>query len=305
MIAQLNSIVLLFLLYLNIKLIRKYIDTDDANYVIAFAVLLFLFFNLWLGAYAEILGRFQQQFTIAMNALPMIIVIVLVWLEGKRKKEERERRKTREFFSKYVSEKIVDTLLKEKQLELGGEKHQVTVLFTDVRGFTAMSERLDPKQVVEVLNGHFDIINEEIFRENGTVLKYIGDSAMAVFNAPILQKDHAEKAVRACIAVQKRMKEYSSTVKGKMNIDFAIGIGINSGEAVVGNIGSHKYMDYTVIGDAVNTASRLNGIAKAGEIVVSESTYELIKDKFRFSKPEEVPVKGKVLPVKVYRVLYE
>ncbi len=302
---QLSSLLLLFLLYLNIKVIRRYLATDNTNYVILVAVLLFAFFNFWLTTYSEILGKFQEQFTIIMNLLPIIIIIAIVWLEGRRKKEEREKLKTREFFSKYVSEKIVNSLLKEKKLELGGKKVPVTALFTDVRGFTAMSEKLDPKQVVDVLNGHFDIINEEMFREDGTVLKYIGDSAMAVFNAPVLQEDHAVRAVRACVNTQKRMLAYSAEAKIKFGVDFTIGIGVNTGEAVVGNIGSHRYMDYTIIGDAVNTAARLNGQAKAGEVVISDSTHELVKDKFRFSEPEAVMVKGKAQPVKIYRVLYE
>jgi len=299
------SLVLLFILYLTIKVVNKYLRTNDTNYVLVLVVLLFVFFNLWLDTYSQILGNFAEHFKIIVNALPVIIIAAVVHLEGLRKKEEREKKRTREFFSKYVSEKIVDSLLGSETLELGGEKHPVTVIFTDVRGFTSLSERMDPKQIVEALNGHFDIITDEIFKEEGTVLKYIGDATMAVFNAPILQPDHAERAVRACINIQRRMREYSRHIHERFGVDFTIGIGINTGEVVVGNIGSHRYMDYTIIGDAVNTASRLNGQAKAGEIVVSESTYQLIKDRFTFSEPAEVAVKGKAQPVKIYRVIYE
>ncbi len=302
---ELYSLILLFILYLTIKVIERYLHTNDTSYIFALMILLFAFFNLWLNSYSDILGSFIEQFKIIVNALPIVIIAVVVHLEGLRKREEREKKRTREFFSKYVSEKIVDSLLGGNKLELGGEKHQVTIIFTDVRGFTSLSEKMDPKQVVEVLNGHFDIITDEFFREEGTVLKYIGDATMAMFNAPVIQPDHAERAVRACIRMQKRMQEYSRHIHAKFGVDFTIGIGINTGDVIVGNIGSHRYMDYTIIGDAVNTASRLNGQAKAGEIVVSESTHLLIKDKFRFSEPIEVTVKGKALPVKIYKVVYE
>jgi len=240
-----------------------------------------------------------------MNILPILIFIIIIILESLRKKEQIEKIKTKDYFSKYLSEKIVDNLL-EGKLELGGKKEEVSILFTDIRGFTSLSEKLDAQQIVELLNGHFDIITHEIFEEEGTVLKYIGDATMAIFNAPIKHENHVEKTINACIKIQKRMNIYSDLVKQKYKIEnFSIGIGVNVGEVVIGNIGSHKYMDYTIIGDPVNTASRLNGQAGAGEIVVSEKVYFKIKNKFKFTKPESVKVKGKEKEVKIYKVIYE
>ncbi|MGB9635145.1 MAG: adenylate/guanylate cyclase domain-containing protein [Candidatus Micrarchaeia archaeon] len=300
---MLENVVLLLLLYISIKMICRYLDTNDVKYIAMTAMVLLVFFNIWFNMYSEIFREFIEQFRIITSVMPIAIIIVIMYVEGRRVKEEKEKIKTKQFFSKYVSENIVEKLLEQKDLQLGGEKHQVTVVFTDVRGFTSLSEKLDPKQIVELLNGHFDIITEEIFNEDGTVLKYIGDATMAVFNAPVQKENHAVCAIKACVKIQNRMREYARMVKKKYGVNnFSIGIGVNTGEVVMGNIGSYRYMDYTVIGDTVNIASRLNGVAKSGEIVVSESTYELVKGKFRFSEPEEVAVKGKSIPIKVYRV---
>lgn len=301
-----SELILLFLLYTNVKVIRKYLDTNNTLYIILAGVLMYVLFNMWIGMYTQIVGNFINQFKMITNIFTIIIIVGLVHVESMRKKEEKERIKTKEFFSKYVSESIVDSLLKQKGLQLGGKKQLVTVIFTDVRGFTSLSEKLDPQQIVSLLNGHFNIITEEILRYKGTLLKYIGDAAMAVFNVPIKQDNHAEFAVRACISIQKRMKLYSKKIRQKYGVDFHIGIGINTGDVVVGNIGSKKYMDYTIIGDAVNTASRLNGVAKKDEIVISQSTYEQTKGcrALKFSKPMTVSVKGKSKELKVYKVLY-
>lgn len=301
---ELSNLILLLLLYVNVKVIKKYLRSNNILLLFFSGVLLFTFFNYWLTVYSIILGNFVNHFQIIMNILPIFIFIVIIVLESLRKKEQIEKNKTRDYFSKYLSEKIVDNLL-EGKLELGGKKEEVTILFTDVRGFTSLSEKLDAQQIVELLNGHFDIITHEIFEEEGTVLKYIGDATMAIFNAPIKHENHTEKTINACIKIQKRMNIYADLVHQKYNIEnFSIGIGINVGEVVIGNIGSHKYMDYTIIGDPVNTASRLNGQAKAGEIVVSEKVYSKVKSKFKFSEPESVKVKGKENEVKIYRVIY-
>ena len=295
---------LLPLLYITVKALQEFLRKDDLKVMLLAVVALYLFVSNWLSFYSSIIEGFFTQVSFALNALILIVVMGVLYLERLRLKEMKERIKTREYFSKYMSPHIVKQLLKGSKLKLGGDKRLATILFTDVRGFTKLSEKLDPKDILTLLNGHFDIINDEIFKTNGTMLKFIGDAAMAVFNIPFAQPDHAERAIRACINIQRRMVKYSKKVKEKYGIDFAIGIGMNTGEVVVGNMGSHQYMDYTIIGDAVNTASRLNGVAKAGEIVISESTYRLVRGKFKFSPPEEVSVKGKSKPIKVYRVLY-
>lgn len=302
---EISNLILLLLLYVNVKVIKKYLKSNNLVLLFFSGVLLFAFFNFWLNVYSIILGNFLNHFQIIMNILPIFIFIIIIVLESLRKKEEIEKIKTKNYFSKYLSEKIVDNLL-EGKLELGGKKEEVSIIFTDIRGFTSLSEKLDAQQIVELLNGHFDIITHEIFEEEGTVLKYIGDATMAIFNAPIKQVNHVEKTILTCIKIQKRMNIYADLVKQKYGIEnFSIGIGVNVGEVVIGNIGSHKYMDYTIIGDPVNTASRLNGQASAGEIVVSEKVYLEVKNKFNFSKPEKVKVKGKEKEVKIYKVIYE
>jgi adenylate cyclase len=304
-VLEISNLILILLLYVNVKVIKKYLRSNNLLFLFLSGILLFTFFNYWLSVHSIILGNFLNHFQIIMNILPILIFIVIIVLESLRKKEEKEKIKTKNYFSKYLSEKIVDNLL-EGKLELGGKKEEVSIIFTDIRGFTSLSEKLDAQQIVELLNGHFDIITHEIFEEEGTVLKYIGDATMAIFNAPIKHENHVEKTINACIKIQKRMKIYADLVQQKYKIEnFSIGIGVNVGEVVIGNIGSHKYMDYTIIGDSVNTASRLNGQADAGEIVVSEKIYLEIKNKFKFTKPKSVKVKGKEKEVKIYKVIYE
>ncbi len=214
--------------------------------------------------------------------------------------------KVKSFFQKYVSERVIDELMKHPDVKLGGEKQLVTVLFTDIRGFTSLSERVPPEELVKLLNEkYFDVVTNVLLKYDATVDKYVGDAVMAFFNAPIPQPDHALRAVKASVEIQKKLAEINAELARQGKEQVNVGIGINSGEAVVGNVGSHQFMDYTVIGDVPNTASRLNGVAKAGEIAVSEATYSLVKNHFEFAEEvEEVLLKGKAKPVKVYKVKY-
>lgn len=220
--------------------------------------------------------------------------------------EEREKRRIRGIFSRYVSRQVVDEILKESQeLALGGRRKEVTVLFSDIRNFTTMSERMKPEEVVAILNEYFAAMVEVIFRHEGTLDKYIGDAIMAVFGSPLSRPDDAERAVRAAVDMQTELKRLQAKWQLEGREPFDIGIGINTGEVVVGNIGSEKRMEYTVIGDNVNLASRLEGLNKQyqSHIIVSESVYEKLKDKVNVRPLEAVTVKGKTRPVMIYEVL--
>lgn len=214
--------------------------------------------------------------------------------EGLRKKEVIQ-----DAFGKYVNPEIVDMILDNPDGQwFQGRSIPVTVMFTDIRGFTSFSEKTPPEQVVAVLNEHFTMATEIILRHGGHVDKFIGDAILAVFGALMEYDDHAERAVRAAVTLQSALRKGEKS-EGQ---NIRIGIGINTGEVIAGNIGSQKRMEYTVIGDAVNLASRLTGIAGPGEIIVSRATYEAVGSHMKAEKLEPVSVKGKSEPIEIYRV---
>ncbi len=218
--------------------------------------------------------------------------------------EEKEKRKIRNVFSKYVSKNIVDELLKTEGLKLGGEKREITILFSDIRGFTSMSEKMRPEEVVGLLNEYLTAMTDIIFEHKGTLDKFIGDAVMALYGTPRHYRDHALRAVKAAAAMQSKLGELNKKWEGEGKPPLKIGVGINSGEVIAGNMGSLKRMEYTVIGDSVNLASRLESLNKelGTEILVSESTYEKVKGKVKAEKHTDVRVKGKQEILNVYEI---
>ena len=218
--------------------------------------------------------------------------------------EERRARDIRRMFSSYVSKRIVDELIRDpSKAKLGGDRKEITVLFSDIRGFTSFSEQLQPEEVVSLLNEYLGAMTEIVFEHEGTLDKFVGDAIVALWGAPIGQPDHAERGVRCALAMIDRLKKLQDKWKaeGKHVID--IGIGINTGEMVVGNIGAPgKKMDYTVIGDNVNLGARLEGLTRQynNHIIISEFTYEKVKDIVVVKELGSVTVKGKQKPVVIY-----
>jgi len=216
----------------------------------------------------------------------------------------KERLGIERAFSKYVAPQIVDEIAKNGtyELKLGGENRHVAVLFVDIRGFTPLSESLEPEQVVDILNGYLELTTASIFRHGGTLDKFIGDATMAVYNAPFDTKDYVYKAILTAWDIvqggNRIEKEYIKCY-GK-HVGF--GVGIHCGPAVVGNIGCEFRMDYTAIGDTVNTAARLESVAPQGTIYISAQVYELVKDRITAEKVGEQPLKGKSKGVLVYSV---
>lgn len=214
-----------------------------------------------------------------------------------------QQSKIKNTFKRYVSKQIVDQLLDDDaSLNLGGEKRTVTILFTDIRGFTAMSENMKPEEVVFTLNEYFSEMINIVFKYNGTLDKIVGDELMIVFGAPIMGNDDTERAVKTAKEMMVTLKELNKKRKKRGMADIHIGIGINCGSVVSGNIGSREMMDYTVIGDAVNLGARLCSNAAPGEILVSETVYNNTKNKFLYEKPDPIFVKGKKEKVEIYRV---
>ena len=206
-------------------------------------------------------------------------------------------------FKRYVSKQVVDEILdNDSKLNLGGEKREVAVLFTDIRGFTAMSEKMKPEVVVSTLNEYFSEMIDLVFKNNGTLDKIIGDELMVVYGAPISSKGDTGRAVKTAIQMQKKLKEINISRKKKKEPLISVGIGINRGVVVSGNIGSREMMDYTVVGDTVNLAARLCSAAKAGEILVSRSVFQKTNKKHKYTSLEPIKVKGKKKKVEVFLI---
>jgi adenylate cyclase len=216
------------------------------------------------------------------------------------------KEKIKDSFGRYVTPEIVDLILANPDDQwMKGSSIEATVLFVDIRGFATLSEDKEPEKVVELLNNYFTQITDIVIKNGGHLNKFVGDEAMVIFGTPVPNPQHAEAAVRTALNIQDEIARfYSMDRVGDMAIN--VGIGINSGVMVVGNLGSAKRMEYTVIGDNVNVASRLTSIAKAGEILISKRTYELIdreKSNLEIEERGKVSVKGRKTQIDVFNVL--
>jgi len=216
--------------------------------------------------------------------------------------------KLKSTFKKYVSKQIVDQLLEnDDMLNLGGQEQEATILFSDIRGFTSMSETMPPNEVVETLNDYFNLMIEIIFKYNGTLDKIIGDALMVIYGAPNSSDKDTENAVLTAIEMQEKLIEFNQQRIIHSKLPITIGIGINRGKVISGNIGSRQQMNFTVIGDSVNLASRLCSAAKADEIIVSDTVWKQVKHNklFKGRKLNPIKVKGKVKPIEIREVLYQ
>jgi adenylate cyclase len=216
----------------------------------------------------------------------------------------QERDKLRSTFGKYMTEAVMEHLMAGK-VQLGGETLKVTILFTDIRSFTSISEKMEAHALVALLNEYFTDMVTVIIKEDGVVDKYIGDAIMAVFGAPVQRKDDPLRAVRAAVYMRMGLKKLNQRLVARGVPAIRTGIGIHTGDVVAGNIGSEQRMEYTVIGDAVNLASRLESNTKevGADILISEDTYEAVKDHVEVRKVRELTVKGRIQPVMTYEVL--
>jgi adenylate cyclase len=220
--------------------------------------------------------------------------------------EEREKKKVRGAFQYYLTASVVNEILKDpSKLKLGGDKKNLSVMFSDIRGFTSISEKLSPEELVRLLNEYLTAMTDVVFKYDGLLDKYIGDAIMAVFGAPLDQPDHALRACRTGIEMMSELRRLREKWAAEGRPDVNIGVGINTGDMVVGNMGSEMRFDYTVMGDSVNLASRLEGTNKeyGTNIIISEFTYEIVKDDLLCRELDAVRVKGKKLPVRIFELL--
>lgn len=219
-----------------------------------------------------------------LNVVSPLAMVGLVYTGGTVEnivRTELERRRTRAIFSRYVAPSVVDEILKDPDaIQLGGVKRVVTVMFADIRGFTAYSENRDPVDVIARLNEYLTVMTEAIQNNGGTLDKYLGDGLMAFFGAPLCFDDHVEKAIKAAIEMQQKVDELNRKWEVRGAPPFKVAVGINTGPAVVGNVGSPERMDYTLIGEDVNLASRVEALSKLFEtlIVISERSYNMLPE---------------------------
>jgi len=221
--------------------------------------------------------------------------------------EERQRLWTKRAFQRFVSPEVVEQIMDNPAaLQFGGEIRPLTVLFTDIRDFTGFTERHQPQEVVQMLHEYLTKMVDQVLAQQGTLDKFIGDAVMAIFGAPLPQPDHAERACRAALGMIRELETLQARWATEGREPFRMGVGINTGEMVVGNLGSEQLFDYTVVGDGVNLAARLESLNKEYKttlpIIISESTYLAAKDVLEVRRLGEVTVKGKSQAVVIYEL---
>lgn len=220
--------------------------------------------------------------------------------------ERKQRQMIKGMFSQYLNPEVVNYLIKNpSELKLGGIRKELTVMFTDLENFTRISEILDPETLVQRLNEYFEGMSEEIFKTKGTLDKFEGDAIMAFWGAPFDDHNHAINACLTAIAIKKKTVQISRRWEEALNIKISTKIGINTGIMIVGNMGGTKKFDYTVMGDNVNLAARLESVNKiyGTNIIINETTYDKIKDNFFTRELDYILVKGKTIPVRIYELI--
>jgi len=257
-------------------------------------------------ALAHVSGRGEVHLTIHLSAIRRgeettgVALVVEDLTEVARLEEETRRVRTT--FERYVPSSVVEGVLADpSRTALGGDRQPVTILFADLHGFTRLSEYLPPEELVQVLNGYLAAAAQVILRYEGTLDKFLGDGVMAVFNAPLPQPDHAWRATCAALAIQRNVTEYARQLPENQRLLFRVGI--HTGEAIVGNIGTREQMNYTAIGDTVNLAKRLQENADNGKIILSRETYTLVAEKAVVEQLDTIMVKGREAPVEVFELI--
>jgi adenylate cyclase len=218
----------------------------------------------------------------------------------------QKQSQARSSFERFLPRQVVDEILRSpERIKLGGVRQKVTALFADVRNFTTLSENSTPELIVSLLNRYFSMVSEIIFRHGGTLDKYIGDGLMALFGAPYVGELDAVQAVRAAVEMQRAMLRFEEELKAENLPPISIGIGINTGQAIVGYIGSETRLDYTAIGDTINTAARLESLAQPGQIVISENTMQVLDESFTLKPLGTEKLKGKNVNLRIAEVVWK
>ena len=304
-ITTIRTLLIAFLFYGVIRFLKVYMRKRDIRYMLLLIISLMIASHIWMSAYESKVTTFLDRFRIMTNLLPLAVILIFLYMEHQRYKETKDKEKIKGAFQQYVSPSVISDLMKNPdKLKLGGEKKELTVLFSDIRGFTSICENLTPVQLVHTLNEYLTDMTDTIIENKGVVDKYIGDAIMAFWGAPVDTPNHPELACKSALKMTGRLHTFNNRRKRQGLPEIDIGIGINTGEMIVGNMGSDKRFDYTVMGDSVNLGSRLEGLNKVygTRIIISEFTYERIKDEFLCRRMDYVCVKGRKEPVKIYEL---
>ncbi|NOH03271.1 MAG: adenylate/guanylate cyclase domain-containing protein [Chloroflexi bacterium] len=259
----------------------------------------------WLTVALLVFINQRYVLPVAAPEIMLFLGVVLPTLE-QAVSQEREKRRLRSLFSRFISPEMVDQMIATQDLNSLNKRSNISILFSDIRGFTTLSEKLTPEDVVALLNPYLEAMSRVIYKHGGTVDKYEGDAIIAFFGEPVHYEDHAVRALRAAMDMRKALAELKARwEKEGRPSHIEMGVGINSGEVFVGLLGSEQRINYTVIGDNANLASRLQDLTKtyAWPVLISESTYQQIKDEFEVEFADAVTVKGKTQPVNVYKVI--
>jgi adenylate cyclase len=241
-----------------------------------------------------------------LNVFAVVAAEAAISFDNARSHEELSQKVIeRQALERFLSSAIVERImLNPDQVHLGGENQTATILFADIRGFTRMSEKMEPQEIVELLNEYFTLMTDLLFENGGTLDKYMGDGIMALFGAPLTKPDDAARAVKTAVEMQQALHHLNRSWEAEGRPPWMMGLGVHTGQVTAGNIGSAKRMDYTVIGDAVNLSSRLCSNAAGGQILISEATYLQLGETFPARRLDPIRVKGKETPVEVYEVLW-
>ena len=265
--------------------------------------------GLGLGFAALIVGvalaLFRQQ-RYFLDIVPLLTLVAGQYGAGvayQRHLEGFRRRQVQMMFGRYVSRQVVEQLIRNPDLaNPSGRKERLSIFFSDVRGFTSMSEDMEPQDTQRMLSEYFTEMTQILFNHGGTLDKFMGDAVMAFFGNPEPQPDHALRAVRMALEMQDAVARLNLKWASEGRRSIGVGMGINTGEVTVGNLGSTQFLNYTIIGDAVNLACRLEQYAKAGEVIITQATYEEVRSSVEAEPLEPIHVKGKREPIQVYRV---
>lgn len=269
------------------------------------------------GIYRDKTNEVEMDFKLNLSPLKGIrgkkLGTIVIFTDETREQElqkkmsvvTEERRQIKDMFARYLSKDLVNNLINQPDLvKPGGAQKQATVLFADIRGYTSFSEGKDPAYIIEILNEYFNEAVEKVINNKGYIDKFIGDCIMAAWGVPMVsEEEDAINAVTCALEIQKLIKSKERHFfKGRAE-NLKVGIGMHSGYLVAGNLGSSRRMDYTIIGDTVNVAARLEGVAEAGEVIITQSTRDKLGDLFKLDERTPVKVKGKAKPIPIYNVM--
>jgi adenylate cyclase len=289
------------LLALTFGVLASFFSTPIENLIIGIVFLL-IPIPISLGLYLK--GFWLPLVVQEVTALIIIILSLVVNYAT----EGRQKRFIKDAFKHYLSPAVIEQLIQHpEQLKLGGERKVLSIFFSDLQGFTSISERLTPEELTTLLNEYLSAMTDIVHEERGTIDKYEGDAIIAFWNAPLNVPDHAVRVVRAALRCQKTLAELRPAFKERIGKEMFMRIGINTGPAVVGNMGSRSRFDYTMLGDAVNLAARLEGVNKQFDTytMISQSTLELLENTFAVRELARVAVVGRKEPVTVYEPMFQ